>query len=168
MRPSSVKILSKESLHIDTSKLDDIVLHQKRGHLEEQTVAFVTMINEFDRIFVLVDFFDLQDKIDFVGNVALLYGLFLISWFSERSPPGNELQTMGLEEGETPISQLFNSVPLEVSEFSVYVLLDLSVAGGLEGGAFAALVDEPVGVHVQVADQLAAVVDHELGHPPLR
>lgn len=130
--------------------------------MEEQSIAFASMIQEFDSIFVLVYSLDFQYEINFGGHIALLNSFLLIRWLSQRSPPGDKLKPVGLEEVIAPVTEFFDSVLLKVSKLSLNILLNLSVGCRLEGGAFAALINQPVRVHIEVADHLAALVDHKL------
>ena len=106
---------------------------------------------------------DLQYEIDALKNMVVLDSFLLIRWLSQRSPPGDKLEPVGLEEVVAPVAEFFDPVFLEIGQLSLDILLNLSVRRRLEGGAFASLVDQPVRVHVEVADHLAALVDDKLG-----
>lgn len=108
------------------------------------------------------DMLDLQYEIDTLKNVVVLNSFLLISWFSQRSPPGDKLEPVGLKEVVAPVAEFFDPVFLEIGELSLNILLYFSVRRWFEGGAFASLVDQPVRVHVEVADHLAALVDDKL------
>lgn len=148
--------------NVDTTQLDYVIFLQNGGHIQEKTVSVVCMVNKLHGLLLLVDLLGLQDQVHLVCNILVLDCLLFICRFQERSPPRDELKSVFLEEVMRPFSQFLNSVPLEIVQVSVIVLLELTGTGGLETATLDALVDQPVGVIVHVADEFSTFVHDKL------
>lgn len=119
------------------------------------------MVLEVDGVHAVNNLGGLEDEVNVLAGVDALLGLSG-GGLLDVSGPGDVLEGVLLEEIAAPLSELVESLALFGGQRSVLVLADVVAAEVLGFGTYLSVVDQPVGVLVLVADELAVVVEYEL------
>lgn len=126
---------------VDASELDDFVLLEDRGSLEEQGVLLSVVVDEVDELLLWRDGGGLKHEVDLWAGVLVLDGGVLVCWFSKVRGPGDGSQGVGSEEVEGPVTDLGDSLLLIFGDLSAVVLWHVSGAAVGDLGSLLARVD---------------------------